>query len=182
MDVETQDYNYIVMIHEYMNLDKKISGKIMKIRNLKIGFYSQNFHGRTDYDDPLGIQSTGFNVKNNVTQYLDRIAKQQEGIAILRRKQAYFTAYMNSLSPDVKNGLERDFKNDTVEMYNITLTNTHKKVIAEIAEIEEAICHEFNKELFPEYDKDIIALETGELSNDTIEDSFQSMLNVLGVT
>ena len=182
MDVETQDYNYIVMIHEYMNLDKQIIRKKKKIVNIEKGFYAQNFCGRIDFDDPKGIHATGFNVKNEVTQYLDRIAKQQEGIAILRRKKAYFTAYMNSLSPVVKNSLKRDFKHDTVEMYNITLTNTHKKVVAEIAEIEEAICHEFRKELFPEYEKDIIAVETGELTNDTIEDSFKSMLNVLGVS
>lgn len=181
MDVETQDYDYIVMIHEYMNLDKQIIRKKKKIANIEKGFYAQNFCGRIDFDDPKGIHATGFNVKNKVTQYIDRIEEQQKQLAMLKRRERYFRAFLNGLSVNARNSLERDFKHDSAGMYGITLTNTHKNVIQEIAEIEEAICYEFNTVLFPEHDKDLIAVEIGELSNDTIENSFQTMLNILGV-
>lgn len=182
MDVETQDYNYMVMIHEYMNLDKQIIRKKKKIANIEKGFYAQNFCGRIDFDDPKGIHATGFNVQNEVCQYVDRLEEQYKGLSILKRKKQHFQRFVDGLGIDVQRGLKRDFKHVSAGTYGITLTNTHKNVIQEIAEIEEAICYEFNTVLFPEHDKDLIAVETGELSNDTIEDSFKSMLNVLGVS
>lgn len=181
MNEAVQEYKYIEMIYEYMNLDKKIIRKQKRINSLEKGFYSRNFCGHTDFDDPKGIRSKGFNVQNEVCQYVDRLEEQYVGLSILKRKKQYFQNFMNGLSKDIRGGVERDFKHDNMTMYNITLTNTHKKVVQEILEIEEAICHEFQKDPFPEYDKELLELETVELSSKTIENSFQIMLSILGV-
>lgn len=181
MNKAVQEYRYIEMIHEYLNLDNKIIRKQKRIKNLEKEFYSQNFCGKIDYANPKGVYTAGFNVQNKVCQYVDRLEEQHKGLSILKRKKQHFQRFVDGLSIDVQRGLKRDFKHDNMTMYNISLTKTHKKIVQEILEIEEAICHEFHTDPFPEYDKDLLAVETVELTSETIENSFQTMLNMLGV-
>jgi len=178
---DNQDAKYIEMIHEYLNLNKRITQKVKKIEGYKRYFHNRNYFGGMDFYDPIEIGHKGFRVDSEVAHYVDRLATMNQSLKALKRRKQYFDAYIQSLTLDVQRGLQRDFKRYDERMFDITLTNTHRKLIHEILEIEEAIAHEFNTDVLPEFNKDIVAVETNELTSDTLEDSFDAMINMLGV-
>lgn len=181
MKDKNQDEKYIEMIHEYLNLNKRITQKEKKIDGYKQYFHNRNYYGGMDFYDPIQLGHKGFRVDSEVAHYVDRLATMNQSLKALKRRKQYFDTYIQNLNRDTQSGLQRDFKQYDERMFDTTLTNTHKKIIHEILEIEEAIGHEFHKDVLPEFNKDAVAVETNELTSDTLEDSFDAMINMLGV-
>lgn len=181
MKDKNQDEKYIEMIQNYFFLDKRIAQVEKKIERLKIGFSNRNFYGGMTYNNFDGVKYQGFSVDNEVCKYVDTLNSRKESVTNLKRKQYHFKRYLSSLSLDAQRGFRRDFKRADDNMYKMTLTNTHRELVMEILEIEEAVSHEFKSELLPEYEKDMVVVETNDLTPDTLEESFDTMLEMLGV-
>ena len=181
MKDKNQDEKYIEMIQNYFFLDKRIAQVEKKIKNLEIGFSNRNYYGGMTYDNPHGVRPSTFRLDNEVCMYVDAVTKREQSLLMLKRKQYHFKRYLSSLSLDAQRGLRRDFKRADDNMYKMTLTNTHRELVMEILEIEEAVSHEFKSELLPEYEKDMVVVETNNLTPDTLEESFDTMLEMLGV-
>lgn len=178
---ENQDEKYIEMIQNYFFLDKRIAQVEEKIESLKWGFSHRNYYGGMTYDSPHGVRYVAFKVDNEVVRYADALNSREQSVVMLKRKQYHFKRYLSTLTLDAQRGLKRDFKRIDEGMYKMTLTNTHRELIMEILEIEEAISHEFKRELLPEHVKDMVVVETNNLTPDTLEESFDTMLEMLGV-
>lgn len=181
MKDKNQDEKYIEMIQNYFFLDKRITQVENKIERLEWEFKHRNFYGGMTYDEVRGVRHKSFRLDNEVCVYADAITKREQSVLMLKRKQYHFKRYLNSLTLDAQRGLKRDFKRVDDNMYKMTLTGTHRKLIMEILEIEEAVSYEFDKEVLPEYEKDMVLVEMNELKPDTLEESFDTMLEMLGV-
>ena len=181
MKDKNQDEKYIEMIQNYFFLDKRITQVENKIERLEWEFKHRNFYGGMTYDEVHGVKHKSFRLDNEVCVYADAITKREQSVLMLKRKQHHFKRHLNSLTLDAQRGLKRDFKRADDNMYKMTLTNTHRELVMEILEIEEAVSHEFKSELLPEYEKDMVVVETNDLTPDTLEESFDTMLEMLGV-
>lgn len=172
------EYEKIELLHEYFQLDYKIQSKERKKEYVKRDFFAQNLYGYIKYDDPKGIFQKGFNVESKVINYLDYLAVVERQIIILKRKNYHFKAYLATLDYNLYLSLKRRYKTRVFDLEEIQTLGSDQEIINELLEIEEAISYEFKKEfeLFNE-----MKLQFGSLSNETLEDSFDAMLEVLGV-
>lgn len=171
------EYREIELLHEYFQLDYKIQSKERKIEYVKRDFFAQNIYGYTNYHDPKGIFQKGFNIESKIINYLDYLAVIEKQIIILKRKNNHFKAYLATLEPNVYLSLKRRYCIRIFDLEKIQALGSDKKIINELLEIEEAISYEFKTdfELFNE-----MKIQFGSLDNETLEESFDTMLEILG--
>ena len=167
------------LIQSYMNIDKEIKDTERRLMYKKKSFYAQNFYGKTEFN-AIRIQSKGFRVDSRVAGYVDLCNTLERQIEVLERKKMYFNRFMRTLPNEVLSSLNRRYKVIDFNMDNIQSMGSDRKVLDEILEIEEAISFQFGMKDNPDFLK-MKQLENVELTEETVEDSFENMLELLGV-
>lgn len=173
-------YEHKELIHDYLHIEKQIKRIENRMYNAEIEFYAQNFYGRTDFYDPIGVRNRGFRVETRVADYVDYIQMCERNIEKNKRRMHYFNRYISTLDRHTLSSLKRRYSNIS-RLDDIEVLGHDEQVLDEILEIEEAISHEFDFEKLPEFDKKMMLVEFNDLEPDTLEDSFETMLEVLGV-
>jgi len=166
-------------IHKYLNIDKRIKDIKKRIDYSRMEFEAQSYHGRTDFDY-LGIFLRGFRVDTEVCNFVDSITLRKRSIQKYKRKKYYFNKFITTLDQHTYESLQRRYGN----FWNLEHAQElghDLKVLDEIMEIEEAIHHEFDTDPLPEHEKAMVGVELNDLKPDTLEDSFNTMLEKLGV-
>lgn len=166
------------IIQDYFFLNSQINHKKALLNELHIEFYSRNFCGGTDFYDPIGIRSKGFNVESEVTYYVDNTAILEKKLKVLERKYEHFKRFRLSLdNNDYRKLLKKYTKSNDVS--EIVVEAIDKIALDEILEIEEAVSYEFGTLIPFDLTKEIVNVES--LNADTVEDSFQAVSALLGV-
>ena len=173
-------YEHKELIHDYLNVANRITRIEQRIHNAKIEFEALNYYGGTIYDDPIGVRNRGFSVANRVIGYVDYIRACERNIAKNKRRIHYFKRFTDTLDPHTYSSLKRRY-GSFYRLDDMQELGHDKQVLDEILEIEEAISHEFEFEKLPEFDKKRLLVEFNDLKPDTLEHSFDTMLEVLGV-
>lgn len=168
------------LIHDYLNLDRKIESIKSRVSFREFMFYEQSLCGTTDLNDPNGIRRIAFRVDSRVSDYIDSINMYERNLEANKRRQHYFNIFLSSLDPHTVISLKRRYKNgyNYEEMQSI---GHDRIVLEEILEIEEAIGYQFPMILSDEMQREALRVECAPLSEDTVEDSFQTMQKLLGV-
>lgn len=177
---ERLKYEYKELIHDYLNVANRITRIEQRMHNAKIEFKALNYYGGTNYDDPIGVRSKGFRMESKVSNYVDYIQMCEKNIEKNKRRMHYFKRFTDNLDPHTYSSLKRRYGyiNRLDDMQEL---GHDEQVLDEILEIEEAISHEFDFRELPEFDKKMLSVESNDLEPDTLEDSFETMLEVLGV-
>ena len=173
-------YEHKELIHDYLNVDRRITRIEQRIHNAKIEFEAINYYGGTDFGDPIGVRNRSFRVETRVSEYVDYIRACERNIAKNKRRIHYFKRFTDTLDPHTYYSLKRRYGSIN-RLDDMQELGHDKQVLDEILEIEEAISHEFDFEKLPEHNKKMILVEFNDLKPDTLEDSFNTMLEVLGV-
>lgn len=173
-------YEHKELIHDYIHIEEQNKRIENRIYNAEVEFYEQNFYGGTDFYDPIGIKNRGFRVESKVSNYVDFIEACERNIKKNKRRQHHFKRYTDTLDVHTHSSLKRRYSNIS-RLDEVQELGHDNKVLDEILEIEEAISHEFEFEKLPEFDKKRLLVEFNDLKPDTLEDSFDTMLEVLGV-
>lgn len=171
------NYKQKEIIHEYFKLDKLIQSKKRRLEYIKLEFDNINYCGSTVFSFNDGIQYRGFRVDTRVVGYVDLITTINRQIKAMERKQGYFNHFLTTLSNDTIISLNRRYKHYIGAIDNIQTMPSDYKVWEEIEQIEEAISFEFGTEK----DLQAIRIENTELTNDTLESSFDEITAFLGV-
>lgn len=173
-------YEHKELIHEYLTIDRRIKRIEERIEVARIEFEAQSYHGRIEYD-VMGVSMRGFKVDTKVCDYVDSIIIRERKIMKYKRKKHYFSRYVSSLDQHTYLSLKRRYGSfwglDEAQELGHDL-----QVLDEILEIEEAISHEYDTNTLPEHEKDMVAVELNDLNPDTLEQSFSTMLEKLGVS
>lgn len=150
------------------------------MHNAQLEFEALNYYGGTDFYDPIGVKNKGFRVESRVSAYVDYIQACERNIQKNKRRLHFFKQYTDTLDPHTYSSLKRRYGyiNRLDDMQEL---GHDEQVLDEILEIEEAISHEFDFGVLPEFDKKMLLVEYNDLEPDTLEDSFDTMLEVLGV-
>lgn len=168
------------LISDYLKLDRRIERIEWRLEKVKNEFVAQNFYGGIDYYDPIGIRSKGFNVCSRVSGYVDITTVLERNIDKNRRREYHFNRYIQSIDQRTYSSLKRRY--GTFERYDdIQTLGSDNRILKEILEIEEAISHEFNEPLQDEVNREILAIQNEPLTNDTLEQSFDKITELLGV-
>ena len=173
------NYEQKELIHDYLNLEKNTK-KIEKRKNQKeVEFNAQTFSGGTEFH-PLGVRYKGFKVDDRVVGYIDLMNTYKRNIEKNRRRLHYFNRFLKGLDPHTTASLKRRYKQ--VTRYDEIQELGHDEIVLdEILEIEEAISFEFNTAITNELQRKVIQVEYTHFSEETVEDSFQAMQELLGV-
>lgn len=166
------------IIQDYFFLGTQITRKKEQLNELHLEFYSRNFYGGTNYDDPMGIRAKGFNVESEVTYFSDNTSILESKIKALERKYEYFKRFRLSLDNNEYQKLLKKYTTST-NVSTITTGDIDESVLDEILEIEEAVGYEFDKLIPPDLTKEVVMAES--LNADNMEDSFQAVAELLGV-
>lgn len=173
-------YEHKELIHEYLTIDRRIKRIEERIEVARIEFEAQSYHGRMDFD-VMGVFMKGFKVDTKVCNYVDSIIIRERKIMKYKRKKHYFSRYVSSLDQHTYLSLKRRYGSywglDEAQELGHDL-----QVLDEILEIEEAISHEFNIGCPQERENDMVAVEMNDLRPDTLEQSFNAMLEKIGVS
>lgn len=173
------EYEQKELIHDYVNLDKRIKRIEKRLEQICIEFKAQNFSGRTAFTS-LGVKHISFKVDNKVSEYVDLICTCEKVIAKIKRREYHFKRYLTTLDKHTQISLKRRFRY-IGDVEGIQELGHDKEVLYEILEIEEAISYEFNDPLQDEVNRDYIDIAEQELTNDTLEQSFDRITELLGV-
>ena len=173
-------YEHKELIHDYLNVDRRITRIEQRIHNAKIEFEALNYYGGTDFYDPIGVRNRAFRVESRVCSYVDYIRACERNIAKNKRRIHYFKRFTDTLDTHTYSSLKRRYGSIN-RLDDMQELGHDEQVLDEILEIEEAISHEFGFEKLPEFDKKRLLVEFNDLKPDTLEDSFDTMLEVLGV-
>ena len=173
-------YEHKELIHDYLNVDRRIKRIEQRIHSAKIEFEALNYYGGTDFYDPIRVRNRGFRVESRVTDYVDYIRACERNIAKNKRRIHYFKRFTDTLDHHTYSSLKRRYGSIN-RLDDMQELGHDEQVLDEILEIEEAISHEFDFEKLPEFDKKMLLVEFNDLKPDTLEDSFDTMLEVLGV-
>ena len=173
-------YEHKELIHDYLNVANRITRIEQRIHNAKLEFEALNYYGGTDFYDPIGVKNKSFRVESRVSNYVDYIRTCERNVAKNKRRMHYFNQFTDTLDPRTLDSLERRYGNIS-HLDDEQELGHDEQVLDEILEIEEAIGHEFNFTRLPEHNKKLILVEFNDLKPDTLEDSFDTMLEVLGV-
>lgn len=167
------------LIHDYINIDKRIKQIEYRMDQREIEFNAQSFCGGTIFH-PLGVMYAGFRVDERVSTYIDLMNTYKRNIAMNKRRRYYFNNFLNGLDPHTRASLKRRYKQNMRfdEMQSI---GHDRIVLDEIVEIEDAISYEFGTSLSGELNKEILQVEYTKFSEETVEDSFEAMQKLLGV-
>lgn len=167
------------LIHDYLNLERHIESIKKRMIQKEIEFNNQTFCGVTEFH-PLGLKRNSFRVDDGVVRYIDLMNTYNQQIEMNNRRLHYFNHFLNSLDPHTKASLIRRYK-ECMCFDKIQGLGHDRIVLDEIAEIEDAISYEFNIVLSAELQRNAIQVEYTSFSQDTVENSFQAMQNLLGV-
>ena len=173
-------YEHKELIHDYLNIDRQIKRIEQRMYNAQLEFEALNYYGGTDFYGSIGVRNRGFNVANKVAGYVDYIRACERNIAKNKRRIHYFKRFTDTLDPHTYSSLKRRY-GSFYRLDDMQELGHDEQVLDEILEIEEAISHEFDFEKLPEHNKKMILVEFNDLKPDTLEDSFDTMLEVLGV-
>lgn len=173
-------YEHKELIHDYLNIDRQIKRIEQRMYNAQLEFEALNYYGGTYFYDPIGVRNKGFRVESRVGAYVDYIQACERNIEKNKRRIHYFKRFTDTLDPHTYSSLKRRYGSIN-RLDDIEVLGHDEQVFDEILEIEEAISHEFEFEKLPEHDKKMILVEFNDLEPDTLEDSFDTMLEVLGV-
>ena len=173
-------YEHKELIHDYLNVANRITRIEQRIHNAKIEFEALNYYGGTNFYDPIGVRNRAFRVESRVCSYVDYIRACERNIAKNKRRIHYFKRFTDTLNPHTYSSLRRRYGSFN-RLDDVQELGHDKQVLDEILEIEEAISHEFDFEKLPEHNKKMILVEFNDLKPDTLEDSFDTMLEALGV-
>ena len=174
-------YEHKELIHDYLNIDRQIKRIEQRMYNAQIEFEALNYYGGTDFYDPIGVRNKSFRVESRVSSYVDYIRACERNVAKNKRRMHYFNQFTDTLDPRTLDSLERRYGyiNRLDDMQGL---GHDEQVLDEILEIEEAISHEFVFEKLPEHNKKMLLVESNDLEPDTLEESFDTMLEMLGVS
>lgn len=167
------------LIHDYLNLEKRISRIKRRMIHKEAEFNSQTFCGVTEFH-PLGVRHKGFKVDDRVCGYIDLMNTYKQNIEMNKRRLKYFNQFMSRLDPHTAMSLIRRYKR-SIRFDEMQDLGHDRVVLDEIVEIEDAISYEFNTELSDELQRKAIQVEYTKFSEETVEDSFQAMQELLGV-
>lgn len=167
------------LIHDYLNLARRIKRIERRMIKKEIEFNSQTFCGITEYH-PLGLRHKGFKVDERVANYIDLMNTYKRNIAMNKRRMFYFKSFLNGLDPHTRVSLKRRYKQN-MRFDEIQSLGHDRIVLDEIVEIEDAISYEFGTSLSGELNREILQVEYTKFSEETVEDSFEAMQKLLGV-
>lgn len=173
------NYEQKELIHDYLNLDRRIKRIEKRMIQREVEFNTQTFSGGTVFD-PLGVRHKGFKVDDRVCGYVDLMNTYKRNIAMSKRRLGYFNRFLTSLDPHTKASLIRRYQ-QSMRFDEMQDLGHDRIVLDEIIEIEDAISYEFGTTLSDELNRDVIQVEYTVFSEDTVEDSFQVMQSLLGV-
>lgn len=172
-------YEHKELIHDYLNIDRQNERIEQRIKRTQIEFHSQNIYGGTDFN-PLGVRSKGFRVDSKVSDYVDNINACERNIAKNKRRKHHFSRYIKTLDQHTYSSLNRRYGHyDSLE--ESQELGHDEQVLDEILEIEEAISYEFDTDISSEHKKEVLQVEYTVFSDDTVEQSFEAMQELLGV-
>lgn len=167
------------LIQSYFNIDRRIKQTEKRLERVIYEFEHANYWGGT-VATSTELKNIGFKVASRVAGYVDLCNTLERQINVLERKKTYFNRFMNTLSNDALVSLNRRYGVIDFNIDNIQSMGSDRKVLDEILEIEEAISFEFGMKDNPDYLK-MKQLENVELTEETVEQSFENMLELLGV-
>lgn len=167
------------LIQSYFNIDKRIKQTEKRLERVIYEFEHANYWGGT-VATSTELKNIGFKVASRVAGYVDLCNTLERQIKMLERKKVYFNRFMSTLSNDVLVSLYRRYRVNDFNIDNIQSMGSDRKVLDEILEIEEAISFQFGMKDNPDYLK-MKQLENVELTEETVEQSFDNMLELLGV-
>lgn len=173
-------YEHKELIHDYLNIDRQIKRIEQRMYNAQLEFEALNYYGGTDFYDPIGVRNKGFRVDSRVSAYVDYIQACERNIQKNERRKQHFKRYTDTLDPHTYSSLKRRYGNIN-HFDDLEELGHDERVLDEILEIEEALSYEFKNEHLSEHDRKLIRVETNNLEPDTLEESFETMLNMLGV-
>lgn len=173
-------YEHKELIHDYLHIGKRIKRIEQRMYSAKINFGAKNYIGGTDFYSPLGVKRRAFSLENEICSYVDYLNACELNIKKNERRKKYFKHYIDTLDPHTSTSLKSRY-GDISQLDEVPELGHDEQVLDEILEIEEAISHEFEFEKLPELDKKMLLVEFNDLKPDTLEDSFDTMLEVLGV-
>ena len=172
-------YEHKELIHDYLNVANRITRIEQRMRNARIEFEALNYYGGTSYDDPVGVRNRGFRVESRVSDYVDYIQMCERNIEKNKRRIHYFKRFTDTLDLHTYSSLKRRYGSIN-RLDDMQEAGHDEQVLDEILEIEEAISFEFGMKDNIDYLK-MKQLENVELTDETVEDSFESMLELLEV-
>lgn len=173
-------YEHKELIHDYLHIGKRIKRIEQRMYSAKINFGAQNYIGGTDFYSPLGVKRRVFSLENEICSYVDYLNACELNIKKNERRKKYFKHYIDTLDPHTRTSLKSRY-GDISRLDEVPELGHDEQVLDEILEIEEAISHEFKNEHLSEHDRNLIRVETNNLKPDTLEESFETMLHMLGV-
>lgn len=192
------------IIQDYFNLERMIQSKKRRLEYVQLEFESINYCGSTVFTFNEGVQYRGFRVDTRVAGYVDTITTIERHIDKMERKQTYFKRFLSTLTNDALSSLKRRYKHYIGSIDDIQTMPSDKKVLDEIKEIEEAIKFQFkddyifnlkqdiqnkrgkneqgkNNEQKPVSYAKVKQIENADFTDDTVEDSFDAITELLGV-
>lgn len=175
------NYEQKELIHAYLNLDKQIHRQEKRREFFEMEFRHQNYSGSTRFCSNEGVSFQGFKVDLKVSNHIDRMNAIESKISRLKRKKHYFNRFLMTMESSNLKSIKRRYDVNYNVIDDIQTLGSDRKVLDEILEIEEAISHEFNTELPRELNKKFVSIAEAELTEETIESSFEAMLEALGV-
>lgn len=167
------------LIQSYFNIDRRIKQTEKRLERVIYEFEHANYWGGMTVT-PEGLKNIGFKVASRVAGCVDLCNTLERQIEVLERKKVYFNRFISTLSNDVLSSLNRRYRVIDFNTDNIQSIGSDRQVLDEILEIEEAISFQFGMKDNPDFLK-MKQLENVELTEETVEDSFENMLELLGV-
>lgn len=171
------EYEQKELIHDYLNLDRRIRRIENRLKRIRKEFKARNFSGRTAFTY-LGVKHISFKVDIEVSEHIDFVYKCERIISKIERRRHHFQRYLITLDPHTYLSLKRRYRN-VIQIENIEELGHDKEVLDEILEIEEAISYEFNDPLHDEVNKEYIGIAMQDFSNDNLEDSIDRIAELL---
>lgn len=194
------NYEQKELIHSYLSIQKEIKRKEEYIKRATTEYTHQNYFSSVEFSIE-GLRTRGFRMDVQVSGHVDYIRAVERNIAKLQRKLKHFNRYMATVPPNVIESLKRRYLVNHIYIDDIQTLGSDKKILDEINEIEEAIRFEFGeikvykrmqseKEIIIVADKNeepseadfrAIVLEETVLGEETTEEAFETMSELLGV-
>lgn len=174
---------HIELIHDYFNLDNRINRKKQRLQQLQREFESFNYYSHTVYDVVEGFYVRGFRLESRFCDYIDSLTLYKRHIMKLECKKHHFKTFTHTLDRNTYLSFKRKYKYITGNFEQVSCSKADEKFLNEILEIEQAISFEFNDEFYEADSSEVlmIKLEDTELTNETLEESFDLVAELLGI-